>query len=159
MAIEEKEALFADQEKLDPSDTAKNHRKTVDGLRSTPEEFEQIYESFKKDSDLSLKQKTHLMRGWNHPYHNDRLVQYRERFFKDLPLIATALNYDNAVQFLEGVEPSLEDTGATLELYDKVLPLLESVDYVHLEARKAIDNLKIKHKTYGLWHAEVGSKL
>lgn len=115
LAIEEKEALFADQEKLDPSDTAKNHRKTVDGLRSTPEEFEQIYESFKKDSDLSLKQKTHLMRGWNHPYHNDRLVQYRERFFKDLPLIATALNYDNAVQFLEGVEPSLEDTGATLE--------------------------------------------
>lgn len=114
LSVEEKEALFAAQEKLDPSDTAKNHRKTVDALKSTPEEYEQIYESYKKDGELSLKQKTHSIRGWNHSYHNDRLVQYRERFFNDLPVIAKSLNYDNAVIFLDSVEPSLEDTHVTL---------------------------------------------
>lgn len=67
---EEKEAIFADQEKIDPSDTAKNNRKTVEALRSTPEEYEQIYESYKKDSELSMKQKTHSIRGWNHPHHH-----------------------------------------------------------------------------------------
>ena len=106
-----------------------------------------------------MKQKTHLIQGWNHHYHHERLAEFRTRFFKDLPEIAKSLNYDNAVMFLEYVEPALEDTEVTLKMWDEVLPSLEGVDYVHLEARKAIDSLKIKHKAYGLWLAEVGSKL
>ena len=44
-------------------------------------------------------------------------------------------------------------------MYEKVLPALEKVDYAHLSARKSMDNLKIRHRTYSLWQAEVGSKL
>ena len=39
LTIEQKEALFTAQQTLDPSDTAKKHRHTCDGLKATEEEF------------------------------------------------------------------------------------------------------------------------
>lgn len=103
LTLEEKEKLFADQEKIDSSDTAKNNRRTCDSLKSTDEEYEAIYNSYKNDGELSLKQRTHSINGWNTSYHNDRLEKYRERYFKDLPIVAKELNYDNAVLFLENL--------------------------------------------------------
>lgn len=58
LGIEEKEALFESQRQEDPSDTAKKYRHTCDGLRSSEEEFEKIYESFRskdKANSVSVK--------------------------------------------------------------------------------------------------------
>ena len=47
LSAEERQILFEEQAKRDPSDTSKNYRLTCDALKATKEEFEQIYNSFK----------------------------------------------------------------------------------------------------------------
>ena len=43
LTAEQKEALFEEQKKEDPSDTAKKYRHTCDSLKASEEEFEKIY--------------------------------------------------------------------------------------------------------------------
>ena len=153
LPLEEKERIYEAQFKIDASDTSKTHRKTIDALRSTPEEFDTLYESYKAEGGESLKQKQHSTSGWNHYFHEERLKNYRERFFKDLPNVSKNLSYDLAVNFLESAQPDLDDVDETLKHYEDVLPHLQDVDYMHLEARKAIDNLKMRSRTYALYNA------
>ena len=71
LSLEEKEKLFEEQAKRDPSDTAKNYRFTCDGLKANKEEFEKIYNSFKvKDPAVSITNKNYLANGWNHHCHD-----------------------------------------------------------------------------------------
>lgn len=58
ISSEQKWNLFAEQEKLDPTDTAKNNRYRCQALIATKEQFEQIYNQFKvKESGLSISVK------------------------------------------------------------------------------------------------------
>lgn len=85
LSLEEKEAIFEAQQKEDPSDTAKKYRYTCNGLKASEAEFEEIYQSFKtKDTKTSVSTKGSIAAGWNDEYHRDRLLQYRERYFKDV---------------------------------------------------------------------------
>ena len=96
LSIEEKEALFESQKQEDPSDTAKKYRHTCDGLKSNEEEFEKIYESFRsKDKANSVSVKESIAAGWNHPFHKERLMKYRERYFKDVQELMNVLDGDH----------------------------------------------------------------
>ena len=62
------------------------------GLKATKEEFEQIYTSFKdKSNGLSISSKNYLANGWNHQSHAEWLLEYKPRFFTDLPKVVDAL--------------------------------------------------------------------
>lgn len=85
LSLEEKEKLYEEQAKKDPSDTAKNYRLTCDGLKASKEEFEKFYESFKdKSNNLSITSKNYLANGWNHMIHLDWLLEYKSRYFADI---------------------------------------------------------------------------
>lgn len=74
-SAEEREKMFEEQAKRDPSDTTKNYRLTCDSLKATKEEFEIIYNSFKdKTNEASITAKNYSANGWNHPTHSKWLL-------------------------------------------------------------------------------------
>lgn len=151
LSLEEKENIFAEQEKEDPSDTAKKYRCTCDSLKSSEEEFEKIYESFKsKDNTRSVSSKQSIASGWNHPYHKERLLKYRERYFKDVQELINVLDGDHFEVFYESLAPFDDDLEYQIAEYEKI-KFPEGKDKNSRDILKMIDNLKRRQKAYQLY--------
>ena len=58
-----------------------------------------------KDSSYSVSMKQYITRGWNHPYHQERVLKYRERYFKDVQLLSSKLKGDHFQSFYERLAP------------------------------------------------------
>jgi aminopeptidase N len=109
--VEQKEELFAKQAAVDTSDTQKSKRATCDSLKASDEELPKIYEGFKdKDSKVSASLKKASMSGFNHWNHVDWLNgAYFKQYFEDLPVLATTLDGDAALLFVEYLAPVGDD--------------------------------------------------
>ena len=49
--------------------------------------------------------KHYLARGWNNPCHHDRLLKYRDRYFKDIEYLSTQIKGDHFQAFYENLAP------------------------------------------------------
>ena len=151
LTMEQKEALFAAQHTLDPSDTAKKHRHTCDGLKATEEEFQKIYESFRVgDKKVSVAVKEYIASGWNHPYHKERLLKYRARYFKDVQDLITVLDGDHYECFYDNLAPIDDDLESQIAEFQKI-KLPEGKDKNSRDILKMVDNLKRRNKAYQLY--------
>ena len=151
LSIEEKEALFEALHKEDPSDTAKKHRHTCDSLKAGEEEFEKIYESFKdKNNTQSVSVKESIAAGWAHPYHKERLLKYRERFFKDLQELIPLISIDHYECFYDNLSPIDDDLEFQIAAFSKI-KFPAGRDKNERDILKMIDNLKRRHKAYQMY--------
>jgi hypothetical protein len=151
LSLEEKEKLFETQKADDSSDTAKRFRHLCDALKSTEEEFEQIYESFReKESKHSVTLKTSIAQGWNHPYHKERLLKYRDRYFKDTQDLVDQLESDHHHAFYTHLAPIDDDLEYQIEQYEKIkLPVGKEKNSTDI--LKMVDTLKRRAKAYELY--------
>jgi hypothetical protein len=151
LSIEQKEALFEAQRTEDPSDTAKKWRYTCDSLKASEEEFERIYESFKsKESGNSVSVKNSIAAGWSHPYHKERLLQYRERYFKDLQSLIGVLDGDHLEVFYDSCAPIDDDLEDQIVRYEKI-SFPAGLDKNQRDILKIVDNLRRRLKAYQLY--------
>ena len=152
LSLEEKEKLFEEQAKKDPSDTAKNYRFTCDALKATKEEFEKIYNSLKiKDNTMSIANKNYLANGWAHPFHSEWLLEYKPRYFADILTLANDLVGDHFEVFYNGLTPIDDDLDGQIHEFEKI----NFADPKHGKAQrdilKMVDNLKRRRRAYQLW--------
>lgn len=151
MTLEQKEAIFEAQKAEDSSDTAKNYRLMCDSLKANEEEFENIYETLKaKDSNLSVTVKGHIASGWNHPYHKEKLMKYRERFYKDLQGLVEVLVGDHYQAFYNDLSPIDDDLEYHIAQFEKISYPPGKDKYARAILKK-VDQLKRRLRAYQLY--------
>jgi hypothetical protein len=119
LTVEQKEELFARQAKIDSSDTVKSKRIMCDALKSTKEDYEKLYLSYKdKANPLSFTLKKASMSGFNNWAHIDRInEEYGKRFFDDLPEVAGTFNGAAGVMFIKNLAPVGDDLPRYIEAW------------------------------------------
>lgn len=53
--------------------------------------------------------KQSIAAGWNHEYHKEKLIKYKERYFKDIQSSINILDGDHLEAFYENMEPLDDD--------------------------------------------------
>jgi len=120
-------------------------------LKSTEEEFEKIYESFKsKENTNSVQVKNSISAGWNHSYHKDRLAKYRDRYFKDVQGLIDVLDGDHYEVFYNDFEPIDDDLESQIKGFEQI-KFPEGRDKNHRDILKKIDQLKRRQRAYQLY--------
>lgn len=117
LSEEEKEAIFAKQNEKDSSDTAKLKRFTCNSLKAGKEGFLQIYNDFKdpkKCEEHSIAVKNSIVGGWNHRVHNDKLIELKPLYFKEIEEVGKNLKVDHVEFFVENLEPIDDDLQGTI---------------------------------------------
>lgn len=151
LSLEEKEAIFEAQRIEDPSDTAKNKRFTVDSLKATKEEFEKIYLTFHdKENKHSVAVKNSIAAGWNHHYHAEWLLEYRDRYFEDIQKLSEVLSGDHLEVFYDNFQPIDDDLAYHIEKYEKIV-FPAGKDKHTRDLLKIVDNLKRRLNAYKLY--------
>jgi hypothetical protein len=61
--------------------------------------------------------KEYIAKGWNHPYHSKRLLEYRDRYFKDCQALAGKLSGDHFYSFYTNLAPGDDDLEYQISQY------------------------------------------
>ena len=58
---------------------------------------------------MSVSLKEYIAHGWNHPYHRERLLKYRDRYFKDVQELSSRMRGDHFAAFYDNLAPIDDD--------------------------------------------------
>ena len=132
-------------------DIATKYRIRCNSLKADQEQFEQIYERLKsQDNGVSVSMKEYIAQGWNHPYHMERLLKYRERYFKDVQELSEKMSGDHFTAFYEFLAPIDDDLEDLIVRY-KQLKFPPGMQKHSIDILKMIDQLKRRSRAYKLY--------
>ncbi len=116
------------------------------------EQFEKIYNQFKDNqSELSITVKESMSSGWNDKAHSDWLLEYRDRYFSDIPKVASALEGDHFTLFYENLQPIDDDLEYQIKRYEEIKLEEGKLDKHIVYIKKIVDQLKRRAKAYKLY--------
>jgi hypothetical protein len=121
-------------------------------LIANKEQFEKIYNQFKDNqSELSITVKESMSSGWNDKAHSDWLLEYRDRYFSDIPKVASALEGDHFTLFYENLQPIDDDLEYQIKRYEEIKLEEGKLDKHIVYIKKIVDQLKRRAKAYKLY--------
>jgi hypothetical protein len=121
-------------------------------LIANKEQFEQIYNQFKDNkSELSITVKESMSSGWNDKVHSDWLLEYRDRYFSDIPKVASTLEGDHFTLFYENLQPIDDDLEYQIKKYEEIKLEEGKLDKHIVYIKKIVDQLKRRAKAYKLY--------
>ena len=94
--------------------------------------------------------KRSIAAGWNHSYHKQRLLKYRDRYFKDVQGLLGVLEGDHYETFYENFEPIDDDLNYLIQEYQK-LSVPAGKERHARDILKIVDNLKRRQRAYELY--------
>jgi hypothetical protein len=64
--------------------------------------------------------KRSIAAGWNNSQHKERLLKYRDRYFKDVQLLVDVLNGDHYQVFYSSFQPIDDDLDSLISEFQKL---------------------------------------
>lgn len=89
--------------------------------------------------------------GWNDKAHSDWLLEYRDRYFSDIPKVASALEGDHFTLFYENLQPIDDDLEYQIKRYEEIKLEEGKLDKHIVYIKKIVDQLKRRAKAYKLY--------
>lgn len=108
-----------------------------------------IYTDVFKAENESITVKSYTADGWNHPIHQDILLNtFKTKIFEDIPLLSKQLSAEHFAFFYTRLQPIDDDLQTTIKLYKGIklegTGMLGDINNIKM----IIENLELRQKLY-----------